>query len=583
MVPDRVASLPFNEIWAVDTEFIEPPGERPTVVCLVAQELRSGRQVRLWQDELTDKPPFRTDEGALFVAYAADAELKCMRQLGWPVPARILDPYVEFRARISGMPASQGYGLLDALSFYGLPHITSEQKQAGRALVMKGPPWTAAERREVLDYCATDVEPLGPLLERMLPYIQSRKLGLGQALLRGRYMSAVSAMELVGVPVDLPVLTAIQNNKLEIQLDLIREIDQPFGVYEGTTFKQSNFEELLDRHGVAWPRTETGRLSLEEKAFRAGCEAHPWLEPLRQLYDFLNKLSVENLRVGHDGRNRPALMPFGTKTGRNAPRGFIYAPGKWVRHLIKPESGTALLYIDWSLQEWAIAAVMSGDSEMRTVLESGDMYLEFAKLAGWAPPDATKATHRQARDRAKPCVLATGYGQQAEGLAQKMGTSKYHAQQTLRAYAQRFPTYWAWAESQAEQGDLKRRMSSVFGWPLHIYDGMRPNTLRNFPCQSGGAEMMRLAACLMTERGLSVCCPVHDAFLLETPIDEIEVTKTAAQSAMAEASRVVLNGFEIKTDVEETVWPNRCTDARGFALWQKICAQLEKRGVLGDL
>ena len=515
------------------------------------------------------------------MAYAADAELKCFRALGWPMPARILDLHAEFRARTSGMDG-QRRDLLDALAFHGLQHITSEQKQAGRALVMRGGPWSTAERRAVLDYCQSDVEPMGPLLERMLPRIRTGRLGLGRALLRGRYMAAVSAMELAGVPIDVPTLAAIRAHKEEIKLDLIREVDQAYGVYEGVTFKQNLFEALLDRHQIAWPRTDAGQLSLDEKVFRAGCDAHPWLHPLRELRDFLSKIKLESLAVGADGRNRVALMPFATKTGRNAPSNsaFVYGPSKWIRHLIKPEPGTALAYIDWSLQEWAIAAALSGDSEMLAVLETGDMYLTFAEMAGWAPPGATKATHRQARDRAKPCVLALGYGMQAEGLALRMGTSKHHAQQTLQAYARRFRTYWEWAEARVEQGDLRRCMVSYFGWPLHVFEGARPHTLRNFPCQSNAAEMMRIAACLMTERGLQVLCPVHDAFLLQAPADELESTVAAAQTAMAEASRVVLKGFEVKTDVELTVWPERCTDERGSALWQKINAQLEKRKAL---
>jgi DNA polymerase-1 len=570
--------LPYAEIWLADTEFIEPPGERPTPVCLVAQELRSGRILRLWQDELTSEPPFRTDEGALFVAYAADAELKCMRVLGWPMPARILDLHAEFRARTAGRD-NQAHSLLAALTFYGLPHITSEQKLAGRAAVLKGPPWSPAERRDVLAYCESDVTPMGPLLQRMLPHVGDQRLGLGRALLRGRYMAAVSAMELAGVPLDVPTLTAIRNHKEDIKIDLVREVDQAYGVYEGTTFKHDRFEALLDQHEIPWPRTESGRLSLDEKAFRAACDSYPWLHPLRELRDFLSKLKLEALAVGQDGRNRVALMPFGTKTGRNAPSNaaFIYGPSKWIRHLIKPQEGTALIYVDWSLQEWAIGAVLSGDTEMLAVLDSGDMYVEFAKMAGWEPPDATKASHRQARDRAKPCVLALGYGMQAEGLALRMATSKHHAQQTLQAYAQRFPTYWAWAEAQVEQGDLQRRMTSCFGWPLHIFDGVRPNTMRNFPCQSNGAEMMRLAACLMTERGLAVDCPVHDAFLLEAPIDDVDDIVDGAQSAMAEASRVVLDGYEVKTDVEVTKWPDRCTDGRGSALWEKINDQLRRQ------
>ena len=310
------------------------------------------------------------------------------------------------------------------------------------------------------------------------------------------------------------------------------------------------------------------------------CDANPWLHPLRELRDFLGKLRLESLEIGADGRNRAALMPFAAKTGRNQPSNakFVFGPSKWIRHLIKPEPGTALAYIDWSLQEWAIAAVLSGDAEMLEVLSTGDMYIEFAKLAGWAPPEADKRSHPFARDRSKPCVLAMGYGMQAAGLAMRMGTSEHHARQTLQAYARRFPTYWAWATEQVEQGDLRRRMSSLFGWPLHIYDGARPNTLRNFPMQSNGAEMMRLAACLMTERGLRVLCPVHDAFLIQAPIAEFEATVSAAQAAMAEASRVVLQGYAVKTDVDRTVWPDRYTDPRGAALWGKISGLLLEKG-----
>jgi hypothetical protein len=46
---------------------------------------------------------------------------------------------------------------------------------------------------------------------------------------------------------------------------------------------------------------------------------------------------------------------------------------------------------------------------------------------------------------------------------------------------------------------------------------------------------------------------------------------------MAEASRVVLDGYEVTTDVEVTKWPDRCTDGRGSALWEKINDQLGRQ------
>ena len=67
--------------------------------------------------------------------------------------------------------------------------------------------------------------------------------------------------------------------------------------------------------------------------------------------------------------------------------------------------------------------------------------------------------------------------------------------------------------------------------------------------QANGAEMLRLACCLATERGVDVCAPVHDALLVEGGADEIDDVVAATRAAMAEASRVVLGGLEVATDV----------------------------------
>ena len=91
------AALPFNEIWAVDFEFNAEPGNRPNPVCMVARELRSGRRLRIWADELGPQPPFSIGKDSLIVAYYASAELGCFLVLGWPMPANILDLFAEFR------------------------------------------------------------------------------------------------------------------------------------------------------------------------------------------------------------------------------------------------------------------------------------------------------------------------------------------------------------------------------------------------------------------------------------------------------------------------------------------------------
>jgi hypothetical protein len=128
----NVAALPFRQVWAVDFEFSAPLGERPAPLCMVARELRSGRVVRVWRDELHAMPaaPFDTSPDALFVAYYASAELGCFLALGWALPSRILDLCVEFKRETSGLTVACGRGLLGALTHYGLDGIASVEKEA---------------------------------------------------------------------------------------------------------------------------------------------------------------------------------------------------------------------------------------------------------------------------------------------------------------------------------------------------------------------------------------------------------------------------------------------------------------------
>ena len=88
--------------------------------------------------------------------------------------------------------------------------------------------------------------------------------------------------------------------------------------------------------------------------------------------------------------------------------------------------------------------------------------------------------------------------------------------------------------------------------------------------QANGAEMLRLATCLATERGIRVCAPVHDALLVEAPLDQLDAVVAETQSVMADASRVVLDGFQLATDAEVVRYPDRYMDERGDVMWNTV-------------
>ena len=137
-----------RRIWLVDFEFVVRSGERPVPVCLVARELRSGELIRLWYDELRrlKRPPYGIGSDDLFVSYFASAELGCHRALGWPMPVRILDLFVEHRARFNGLGPPAGNSLLGALAANGIEAMAALEKQEMRELILHGGPWDESEQ-----------------------------------------------------------------------------------------------------------------------------------------------------------------------------------------------------------------------------------------------------------------------------------------------------------------------------------------------------------------------------------------------------------------------------------------------------
>jgi hypothetical protein len=92
--------------------------------------------------------------------------------------------------------------------------------------------------------------------------------------------------------------------------------------------------------------------------------------------------------------------------------------------------------------------------------------------------------------------------------------------------------------------------------------------------QANGAEMMRLASCLATERGAAIVAPVHDALMIEGPSEAIEGIVLRTQAAMAEASAIVLGGFRLRSEARIVRWSDRYMDERGRAFWERVLALL---------
>jgi hypothetical protein len=343
------------------------------------------------------------------------------------------------------------------------------------------------------------------------------------------------------------------------------------------SFSAAKFAEYLVTHDIPWPRLSSGALALDDDTFRQMVKAYPQLAPLRELRHALTELRLGSLAVGSDGRNRCLLSPFASRTGRNQPSNarYIFGPSVWLRGLIRPREGYALAYVDWSQQEFGIAAALSGDRAMMEAYSTGDPYLAFARQAGAVPPDATKESHADIREQFKVCALAVQYGMQAKSLAERLNTCEARARELLQLHRETYPTFWKWSQAAVDAAMLLGRIETVFGWRVHAGPGVNPRSLANFPMQANGAEMMRLACCLATERDVAVCGPVHDALLIEAPEFLIDEAVADCQAAMREASSVVLDGFELRSDAKIVAHPDRYVDPRGRSFWETVWRLLD--------
>jgi DNA polymerase I-like protein with 3'-5' exonuclease and polymerase domains len=237
--------------------------------------------------------------------------------------------------------------------------------------------------------------------------------------------------------------------------------------------------------------------------------------------------------------------------------------------------------LDWSSQEIAIAAALSGDEALMDAYLEGDVYLAFAKKAGLAPPEATKETHKAIRDLCKAVVLGVNYGMSPEGMANRAGISTIEARELLLRHRAAYPRFWERAEATANLALVGCPIQTRFGWKIVLGTGPdAPNerTFMNFPMQAHGAEMMRLACCEATEQGLRICTPVHDALLLEAATEDAEDHINQLRETMETASEVVMGipGFRCRVDVERIDYPDRYMDPRGEEMWLRVMRLLEE-------
>jgi hypothetical protein len=569
------------------------------VAYVLDENLRRVRTIRLWRGEFGSTPPFDVGPDSLFVAYSAWAEMTCFKVLGWPFPIHIYDQHTAYLAASNLLlpynpdekRSKPHKRLSDACRSYGIEGWECIDKEIISEAIGNGTWREKFGPQNVVDYCEEDVRMSVKLLRRQL--LDKRGGDVEHVLYWSNYSAkCIALIQARGMPIDMDLWNLVQENKAAVIRALIQQFDpsqnSPYPIYtpEGEwTYERFErylaYEQSQGRVG-GWLRLDSGRLDTSSDAF--GIMRHvPGIEELHALRDSLGFIDKARLPIGKDGRNRPSLFPFGAASGRNAHARSPYNAHAAVRSFMKFSPYTTGFYLDWRTQEIGIAAALSGDPVLADDYATGDIYHALARMCGLTDePDLHrwKATQRDQRERMKALQLGINYGMGVPSLARGLDRHPLIASEVIERHKRRYPPFWRWRAAMVQAAMLERETRSIDGWPLYITASPNKRTIYNFPCQSGGAAMLRLATIRLCEASIIPIMLIHDGILFEeTDPEKLE----HAMEIMRQAGCDICNGLEIGVDIDQKLAGGACyRDKRPMAqkMWATIMNTLQTIGAL---
>jgi len=566
----------------------------------------------------------RINEGYIFVAYVMEAEARSLESLyGFMPEFKAIDLYLEYRCLLNhnhklayGLQYIEGeiiktsppknkwevtegddndahhkpsYSL--AAATYKLLDVkidTKEKDEVRNIIIRSNPDEINQSADRILKYNESDIDYLRQILNKVYNH-HRRERGssveswVKEALKRGKYAVATAKMVILGYPINASSVKKFSSQTKEILQTAAQECMksdpslEPFrwnkkhGRYSAN---ENNIRAWVEAQNKPyWRKTDKDKTSLSRDAFKDWYSSESegfggaycrYLKTKQSLNGFLpgGKSKKFFEFVGSDNRVRPYFGIYGSQSSRSQPSasGFIPLKAHWMRIFLDAPEGKALCGIDYSSQEFLIAAILSQDSDMMAAYSTGDVYLAFAKSAGLAPKDATKATHKTVRDLCKALVLGISYDMSARGLAPRLSevskqvVSEDKAQGYIDLFYDAYPDYAEWKKDILEEYESSGYLELPDGWVMWG-DNDNRRSVGNFPVQGHGAVIMREAVTLAQAKGLDVVFTLHDAIYIELPVTKLECVRVLMDCMQAAFKNIMSRyGRVIPVGLEGDVW-----------------------------
>jgi hypothetical protein len=308
---------------------------------------------------------------------------------------------------------------------------------------------------------------------------------------------------------------------------------------------QERLNKVLPRHVYnLWPKNTKGELSTERSVL-VGLD-NPYAKHLLALKELVSGKILFEIEVDDAGRHRSWPNPFGTATGREKPCGwsYVYLP-KVYRSIIQPKQGYAIATIDFQQQEPAILACFANDTAAMDVYTKGDLYQHCIEDGPWAS---------LSREQVKEVIISYIYGATPHALLRRFNIPTSATSPCLKYLKEIFSIQTKWLNNYAHDAYQSGSVSCL-DWHMQVSPQTRITSLKNWPIQATGADILRRSCLSLAAAKIPVVGAIHDSIIVEVPITNYAATFDFVGKIMADASAEVLGGFRLKTKVEYEAFP----------------------------
>lgn len=241
--------------------------------------------------------------------------------------------------------------------------------------------------------------------------------------------------------------------------------------------------------------------------------------------------------VNHNSSSSPNLQ----NVPSNADRRKCFSAGE----------GKVLCLYDYSGQEANLWAYFSGDDKIAEIINSGKkLYIEMARES--FHEEITKEHPRY--KKIKSAILGMFYGLTPYGYSKNENVTLEEAQEIFEAIYKAFPKTKAYIDKMQSRNPGTVR--SVLGRKMHVhpYDRNWKNDVLNFPMQSSGSDMVKLAMKKLRNSEfykkyhplgkLDIILQVHDEIVTEVDMDIAEEWSHIMKTTMIEVAEAMHPGIK---------------------------------------